>query len=106
MSDDSSEVRIARLEERYTAQQEAIGLARKDIERRLDEMNQFRAQINEERNIFMRKDTFDARHGELEGKVSKTELWKSNMEGRMWMLGALITGFMVLIQIAFRYWLK
>jgi hypothetical protein len=104
-------------EKTHVALGDAIDKAAEDISRRLAEMNQFRAQISEERGLFLSKTEYEARHRELEtrlGTVKDTqdkrlndlERAKSNLDGRLWALGA---GFMiltVLVNVAFRYWSK
>lgn len=95
----------------------AIDRAGQDIDRRLEEMNQFRAQIQEERGEFLTKMEYESRHRELEIRLSTTkdgqdkrigalELAKSNMDGRIWALGAGITILTVMVNMFFRYWPK
>jgi chaperonin cofactor prefoldin len=94
-----------------------IETGQKDIDRRLEEMNQFRAQIQQERGEFLTKMEYESRHRELEVRLSTNkdaqdkrlnilELAKSNMDGRLWALGAIVTVLTVLVNIAFRYWTK
>ena len=97
---------VAVLQERANSADRAVVVALTDLGRRLDEMNQFRAQINLERNTFMTKDLFDAKHNELGTKVEALALAKSNLEGRMWMLGAFIGAATLILNIAMRYLFK
>lgn len=71
-----------------------------DLERRLTEMNQFRKQIDHERQEYMRKSDYDFRHDQLltrhetdvkalTTRAEKVELTLSNVEGRVWMLTAI-----------------
>ena len=80
-------------------------------------MNQFRAQIQEERGEFLTKMEYESRHRELEvrlgttkdatdKRISTLELAKSNMDGRLWALGAGVTVLTILVNMAFRYWSK
>jgi hypothetical protein len=96
---------------------EAVSIALKGLERRLDEMNQFRAQIQQERESFVSKPEYDARNREVSTKIDAEtkamaaritviEMAKSNLEGRVWMLGATLTGVTILLNLLFRYWPK
>ena len=104
-------------ENEHKSLQRAIEAAVSTLEMRLGEMNQFRQQIQEERGAFMTKVEGESHHRELETKidtnakaVSALELAKSNMDGRIWMAGALITTasgiFALLVSLAFRFWPK
>ena len=104
-------------EKEHESLQRAIDTAVETLDFRLSEMNQFRQQIQEERGAFTTKVEAESHNRELEGKietnakaVSALELAKSNMDGRIWMAGALITGasgiFALLISLAIRFWTK
>jgi hypothetical protein len=97
---------VAVLQQRANSADKAVIVALTDLGRRLDEMNNFRAQINTERNTMMTKDLFDAKHNELGAKVEALALAKSNLEGRMWMLGAFIGAATLILNIAMRYLFK
>jgi len=84
---------------------EALKLAVDALKQRLDEMNNFRTQINEERNTFLTKSWFENKYEELSNRVNKVESWRSNMDGRFWALGAALTGLVVLLQLVLK-WLK
>ncbi len=77
--------RLARLEalavereKRYAAirkdDEEALELARTDINRRLETMNALRDQINIERASFLSRDLFDKLHDQLIARVRELEL--------------------------------
>lgn len=106
MSDDSQDIKLARLEERYKAQHEALAIARDEMNRRLENMNEFRAQILQERGEFVRKDWFEKVHQDSLNDINEQKNWQSNMNGRLWMLGAILTIAVVIINILFRYWPK
>jgi hypothetical protein len=82
---------------------------------RLEQMNQFRTQILEERRDFLRTELYSTEHKALEAKMEnenarltvrlvEMEKYRSNMEGRMWMLGAGITMLTLAVNIIFKYW--
>lgn len=52
----------------------ALSLAREDINRRLEQMNQLRDQINSERAKFLARDLFDKMHDTLSARVRDLEL--------------------------------
>lgn len=88
-------------------EKEALDIARKEIDRRLDEMNKFRDQIERERGEFLRRDIYDEQHRALEishdARLKSLENNKSNIEGRMWAMGAGITGIAVGLNLLLHY---
>ena len=94
-------------EHHHAIEKEAIGLARQDMERRLGEMNQFRDQIERERGEFLRREMYDEQHSamrtEMDTRLKALETSKSNLEGRMWAMGAGITGLAVGINLLLHY---
>lgn len=62
------------LEEKERATQIAKG----EVDRRLDEMNELRRQIETERGQFVTRELYDERHAELENKV---EIQRENLSG-------------------------
>ncbi len=49
-------------------------IAAKDIDRRLEAMNELRRQIEEERGVYLTRDLYDREHGTLSGRVRDLEL--------------------------------
>ena len=94
----------------HRAESESLRIAREDINRRLNEMNELRDQITKERAEFMRRDMFDREHTALrdgtDGRLKILEQAKSNLDGRVWAIGAGITILTVLLQFAMRYFTK
>jgi hypothetical protein len=84
------EKQVAVLYQKAIDGDKALVVALNDLGRRLDEMNQFRAQLNEERGRYVTIPVFDAKHEELIKKVDLLVIAKSNLDGRMWMLGWVI----------------
>lgn len=74
----------------------AIVLAREDVNRRLEGMNELRNQITDERGDYMTRKEYDAKHDTLIERVSALERSRSNLEGKLWALGAVV----VVIQLA------
>ena len=75
--------------------QDAIRLARKELDRRLDGMNEFRDQLRNQAATFVTREISDVQHKRLEDRLSSLEKQKSNLEGRMWIIPSII----VLIQL-------
>ncbi len=77
------------------------------LNERLAEMNEVRRQINEERGAFLSRDRYEAAHealrGALDQRLKLLETGQANAEGRMWMLGAGISGILVIVQIALHF---
>jgi hypothetical protein len=97
---------IAVLERRASDADKAVEVALTDLGRRLDEMNQFRSQINEERGDFVQKETFDLKYDEMSKKVDALSLAKSNQDGRLWMLGVVLGALTVILNLALKYLFK
>jgi hypothetical protein len=100
------EKQVAVLYQKAIDGDKALVVALNNLSERLDEMNKFRAQIQEERASFLTKEVFDDKHEKLEGRVSLLSDWRNNMEGRFWALGAALAGFVVLLQLAIHWLLK
>ena len=91
----------------HELEKEAIELARKDVDRRLGDMNQFRDQIERERGEFLRRDMYDEQHNamrnDMDIRQKSLETTKSNLEGRMWAIGAVITALAVGLNLLLHY---
>ncbi len=109
---------------RHTSEKEARDLAATDINRRLGEMNQFREQIAKERGMFVLRDLHDVLEKNLLAKMDKLEvdmngelsklrtgtddrlkaleIMRSNLEGKIWMMGAIITALLGGLQLLFK----
>ena|SRR2546430_6284606 len=85
---------------------EAIDAAHTVLEARLTAMNEFRSQIQDERHEFMKRSEYDIHHDQLEKRVSKLENDKSNLDGRFWMLGSVLTGLSILIPLLLKWILR
>ncbi len=118
--DEKASCERALLDERFKRvwdQFDAIALARKTyadtnedarkvafgaLERRLESMNEFRAQLLTQAATFVTNEKFDVQHSVLEDRVSKTENKQSNMDGRFWVLGVVL----IVVQLAIQYLTK
>jgi len=84
----------SRMEERQKAQdlqwqasQRALEAAEAALRARLEGLQQFRAQILEERALYVRRDQLEP----ILARLQKTENTESNLGGRFWMLAVVLT---------------
>jgi hypothetical protein len=92
------------------ARSRAVEAARNEINRRLETMNDLRAQINSERGMFTSRELHDRdyraielRLNEAEGRISKGE---GNSKATMLWMGAMITVVVSMATIAMELWLR
>ena len=78
--------RIADLEKRLATElvfnTKATDLAKIDMDRRLEGMNQFRAQLEKQAATFLTRDRFDGEHKILSDRINDIIQWKSSQEGK------------------------
>jgi hypothetical protein len=77
------EVRIARMEERLASDREALLIARSEIDRRLEGMNELREQITGERGRYQERAQAEERHALLIGALAETANRQTNTEADM-----------------------
>lgn len=77
----------------------AIDTARNEVNRRLAEMNELRAQINVERGEYLSRHEYEAKHDALIERINSMERSRANLEGRFWAIGAAV----VVIQLVIRF---
>lgn len=112
MTDENSEVSLRayidrRLEDRdrwLTAELEgrdkAVLTAAQDNDRRLDHMNEYREQLNEERGHYVPREVYEQYHNLLRERVGVLEQWRANIMGRavgLAVVGTLIVAFLTAI---------
>jgi uncharacterized protein YPO0396 len=90
-------------QQRFDDREDAISLARQEIDRRLSDMNELRKQIESERGSFIHRDIFDRMHGLLETRVHALEMYKSNMDGRFIMLGGMLLAAQIAMGIVLHF---
>ena len=78
-------VRLKSIEEmlklRFEMQDKATLLANKNLEIRLDKLNELRAEVIQDRSRFVTIDKYDTQHEALESRITKLEMWQSKMYG-------------------------
>lgn len=83
---------------KLTAMEKALDLAKREVDRRLEDMNKLRDQINNERVNYIARDYFEAQHSSLEKLVSETRDSINKRQGEM--MGANKTATIVISIIA------
>jgi hypothetical protein len=84
---------MARLEERILAANEALRLARDEIDRRLEGMNELRDQIARERGDYLSRQEYASEY-----KALITEL--ASIQKFMWM----IAGGLAIVEVGLHFW--
>jgi hypothetical protein len=74
-------VRLARLEERVEGMRISTQVAKEEIDRRLDEMNMLRRQIESERGAYVDIARYEERHEDLGNRLTSLENRVAVMEG-------------------------
>lgn len=75
------ESRLARLEERVDGILTSTSVAKTEVDRRLDEMNELRRQIEKERGRYLEVDRYDERHEDIQNLVNSLDRRLSTIEG-------------------------
>ncbi len=70
------------------------------MEFRLEGMNELRKQINDERGRYIEVKEFNPKLDGILDRLARIDLRVANWDGRFWMLGAGLTGLVVLLQLA------
>ena len=110
---DYVDLRITEREKAHTAQitnaERSLQLAAETLHERLDHMNQFRAQIDQERALYVKRDQMDALLtsrqvivDQLVVRLEKLENWQSNVLGRQIVFGGAVVVVSVLINTVLR----
>jgi uncharacterized protein YydD (DUF2326 family) len=84
--------------------EEKIFLVQQDLSRRLEDMNQFRRQITEERADFLRHEVYDREMGPLQERVKRLEISQGEQSGKAAAYASVIGIVVVAIQVALHFW--
>lgn len=88
---------VARMEEKLTASERALEVAKRDVDRRLEEMNEMRAQINNERGSYIVRTEFYAKYDALIATINNFQKFQHMTIGGLVVLQALMT-------VILKYW--
>ena len=75
------------LQAAFRAQQDALNLATRNLELRLEKLNELRNEVTQDRGNFLTRDRYESQHQALEDKVSSLEAFR----GRALGFGALVS---------------
>lgn len=90
----------------HTLLKEALDVAHGVMNGRLEGMNEFRSQINSERGNYVAKVVYEERHERLIERLGELEKYKSNMDGKLWMLGTGLMATTILLNLLLRWLIK
>ncbi len=100
-------------EQRHAAEQDSVNATRIELSRRLNEMNEFRAQLAQERNQYVTRDMHDRDRDQvrdamqvlgmsIDQRLKLLENNNSNWQGRWWAVGAIVTLAIAVIGLILR----
>jgi len=75
-----------------------------DLERRLEEMNNFREQINQERGDYLRRDMYDRENAALSDRVKSLEIVRGEQSGKAAAYASMIGFVVVIVQVVLHFW--
>lgn len=115
----------------HVAMDKAVDVAKSATELRLHSMNELREQVVHERSLYLLREVFetttiewgkwrelinlgltekitkteyDREHKTLASRVGLLESQAANYQGRLWALGVAISGVVVLVNLAIKFW--
>ena len=95
----------ARVEDlRHDAANARIQKANEVLDYRLEEMNNFRAQINQERQEYVRREMYDREHDNLAERVKNLEIVRGEQVGRTAAYASVAAFTVIIVQIALHFW--
>jgi hypothetical protein len=89
---------------RHEAGDAKIQQADKVLSHRLEEMNNFRAQISQEHVEYMRRDMHDREHASLSERVKTLEIVGGEQSGKAAAYASMVGIGLVLVQVALHFW--
>jgi len=92
------------IDEREKYHSLALSLASKEIERRLEALNELREEVTSDRAQFIKEDIYAARNKELDGWRNSVDkaIVRIDTKSSTWAVAIVI--FVTIIQIALRFW--
>ena len=71
---------------------------------RLEEMNNFRAQINTERVDYLRRDMYDRENAAMSDRVKSLEIVRGEQSGKAAAYASMVGVVVVFVQVALHFW--
>ena len=82
----------------YQMRDKELNLAASAVDKRLEAMNEVRGQLKDQAATFLLRNDYLVAHADVVKRLEQIELFQANQEGRIWMLGAGLTGFLAVFQ--------
>lgn len=89
---------------RHEAGDAKIQKASEVLDYRLEEMNNFRAQINQERGEYLRRDMYDRENAVLSDRVKSLEIVRGEQSGRAAAYASMVALVVILAQVVLHFW--
>jgi|ERR1039458_2526093 hypothetical protein len=89
---------------RHQAGDAKIQKANKVLDYRLEEMNNFRAQINQDRTEYVRREMYDREHVALGERVKILEIVRGEQTGRTAAYASVVAFVVVVVQMVLHFW--
>jgi hypothetical protein len=74
------------------------------LEYRMEEMNNFRAQINQERAEYLRREMYEREQGALAERVKNLEIVRGEQSGKTAAYASMVGFVVVVVQIILHFW--
>lgn len=104
------EARLHALERQAARDYEQIekmtAMAKNEVDRRLEGMNELRSQIQNERQEYVRRDRMEALLEAADRRIQGIEQFMYNLQGRMTVTGIGLTLLVTLLSLAMRFFVK
>jgi len=89
---------------RHEAADARIQKANEVLDYRLEEMNNFRDQINHERQDYLRREIYDRENANLAERVKNLEIVRGEQSGRTAAYASMVGVVVVMVQIVLHFW--
>ena len=89
---------------RHQAGDAKIQKASEVLDYRLEEMNNFRAQINQERGDYLRRDMYDRENAALSDRVKSLEIMHGEQSGRAAAYASMVALVVIVAQVVLHFW--
>jgi len=89
---------------RHEAGDAKIQKANEVLDYRLEEMNNFRAQINQERTEYLRREMYDREHAAFEERLKILEIVRGEQTGRTAAYASVVAFVVIVAQVVLHFW--
>jgi hypothetical protein len=89
---------------RHQAGDAKIQKASEVLEYRLEEMNNFRAQIGQERTEYLRREIYDRDHAGLADRLKTLEIARGEQTGRTAAFASMVALLVIVVEVVLHFW--